>query len=512
MATGILVLAPGLRAQPAGASGGEFRVPFFSQGRQTALLTGQGAVIQADGSILLRTARVENQDAGGNTNANVIVLATNCVADLKRNVVWSADGLGLRTADGQFVLAGVGFAWWQTNNELVVSNQVRTDVRKHAASPGRAVTLSIRSDLFRLNYATNIVTFLGGVRAEDPEMNVDAGQLTVRRSATGKFDHILAGQDVRITSRRDGSVTSSDRAEYTLADSGELMELTGSPRWRDALREARADRFVLQRTPNDEPHFLRAIGNAWIKLPAGTNSLTAWPLVPSPAPRPAGGNEDAPNPGPMPEALGGATAPSRSLELTASSITIVLPPTNGPVQGLVAETDVAILAVADGWKATAQLAVLTNSVLELSGTPVWTQGDRSVRGEVLRLDTRDRSFAADGRAHIRFPAAAFGAALPGLGEPSTSAFVVRSNHFVVVESERAEFRAGALRFASPVKAQLTESNLPLGQITCRDLTVTYRERLERLGGRRGRAPRTVQPPGPTASYPPDRVRAVAGGV
>jgi hypothetical protein len=58
--------------------------------------------------------------------------------------------------------------------------------------------------------------------------------------------------------------------------------------------------------------------------------------------------------------------------------------------------------------------------------------------------------------------------------------VIRTNHYVIVESELAEFRSGLLRFAPPVKAELVESNLTLGRLTCRDLTVAYRDRLEGL--------------------------------
>jgi len=489
-----------LHAQPAAQVRGEFRAPLMTQGRQIGLLTGQGADLQNDGSIRLRTARVEYTDAGGNTNVNLIVLATNCVADLKRNVVWSPDGLSLRTADGQFALAGTGFVWTQTNNELVVSNRVRTDVRKQAASPTNAVTLTIRSESFRFNYASNVVTFRGDVRAHDPEMDVDCGQLNVRRSATGKFDHILAEEDVRITSLRDGSVTSAGRAEYTLSERGEIMELTGAPRWRDALREARAERFLLHRTPGSEPQLLRAAGQAWIRLPAGTNDLATWPLLQPATTTTAPGSPD-PTGTPAPSAdAESAGQPVRYLELSSEWITLVLPPTNGPVLGLLAETNVVIASRHDGWQAAAQRATLTNAILELDGLPVWTQGERSIRGDVLRLDTRDRSFAAEGHARIRFPAAAFGATLPTLGDTNTAAFRIRTNHVVTVESERAEFQTGVLRFAPPVRAELLEGEFVLGQLTCRDLTVTYRQRLERLDAegdvrleqlpRPGPAPRT----------------------
>lgn len=480
-----LVLPVTLNAQPIGASGGDFSVPFSEQGRQTARLTGKGWKIQPDGTMLLQTARVENHDPGGNTNANVIVFATNCIADLKQNVVWSADGLGLRTADGQFALAGVGFTWSQARNELIVSNQVRTEVRKPATATADAVPLSIRSDAFQFNYASNLVTFRGHVQAEDPELEVQSGKLTVRRGAAGKFDHLLAEDAVRITRRLDGSVTSSDRAEYRLGEEGETLDFTGHPHWQDAEREARAERFVWRRTPAAEPHFLRALGQAWIRLPAGTNSLAFGPLAAAPSPPATGeggrveasgqaGEVSAPG---VPSAPG---APPRFLELSADTITLALPPTHGAVVGLVAETNVVLDAATDGWRATARLATLTNGVLELSGAPAWTQGDRAVRGEVLWLDTRDRSFAVRGQARLRLPAAAFGAALPGLHGTNPRGPIFRTNQFVEVESEQADFRGGWLRFSPPVRAQWFEGDQPLGRLECQDLAVRYGDRLEQL--------------------------------
>ncbi len=455
---------------------GEFRAPLLSQGRQVGLLTGQGADLQDDGSIRLRTARVEYTDAGGNTNANLIVLATNCVADLKRNVVWSPDGLGLRTADGQFALDGFGFVWTQTNNELVVSNRVRTLVRKGEATDAEAVHLRIESGHFRFSYASNVVVFRDAVRAEDPEMGVECERLTVRRSPSGKFDHIVAEDAVRILSRRDGSVTTAARAEYTLSDSGERMELTGEPHWRDAVREARAERFVLQRTRKPEPQLMRAEGNAWMRLPAGTNDLGAWPMLSS-TPGTAGTAPD-----PLPAAAETNTAPraARQLELSSGLIMLALPPTNGPVQGLVAETNVLIQSRLDGWQATAGRATLTNAVLELQEDPEWRQGERSIRAEVLRLDTRDRSFEAEGKARLRFPAAAFGVNLPTLGGREQSGMTIGTNLLVEVESERAVFGRGLLRFAAPVRAQLQAGEVLVGQLTCRDLVVAYSDRLERM--------------------------------
>jgi lipopolysaccharide export system protein LptA len=157
-----------------------------------------------------------------------------------------------------------------------------------------------------------------------------------------------------------------------------------------------------------------------------------------------------------------------------------------------------LAAAADGWQATARQAVLTNGWLELSGAPAWTQGDRSVQGDVLRLNTQHRAFAAHGNARLQLPATAFGTAWPGPEDPAARPPVFRTNQFVVVESAQAEFAGAWLRFAPPVRARWFEADLLLGQLDCRDLTVRYPDRLERLTAagevRLGQFPRPGRPP------------------
>lgn len=446
-------------AQPAGQAR-EFRLPLLSQNKQTGLLTGTGARTRPDGSVLLETARVEHYDPRGNTNANLLVLATNCVVDLRNSRVSSADGLRVSTTDGQLTLEGVGFQWSQDASDLVVSNQIRTIVRKQPAAGTQSDTLIIEAGRLRLNYASNVVRFQDEVLASDPELEVRCERLTVQRGASGKFDRLLAEQDVVILSRRDGSRATSERAEYRLAEDGEVVELTGRPHWSDAAREARADLFLLERARRGGLQTLRALGHASLKLPAGTNSLADWSLF-GPAPAPAA-----------------AKPPADFIELNAGALTLVLPPTNGPVKAVLAETNVVIHDTAGAWRANAVRAVFTNEVLELTGNPVWAAGGREVRGDALRLHTVEQAVDVSGRAQLRLPLGSLVGHLPGIGDTNGPPARSLTNLMVQVESEAASFRAGRLSFTPPVQARLLEADRPLGQLTCRELTVTYRERLE----------------------------------
>ncbi len=464
LATGMLAATAGEPPSRPAARAGEFRLPLLSQNRQTGLLTGTGARTQPDGTIFLETARVEHIYPAGPTNLPLVIQATRCLVDLRQNRVSSPEELRVTTPDGQLALEGVGFLWLQSTSELVVSNQVRARLRKRPGDPApEGASLTLEAGEMHLNLATNVVTFGRGVQVADPELEVRAERLTARRNPAGRFDRLEVEGHVEILSRRDGSRTTSEHAEYRLTGPGEEVELTGRPRWTDAVREASAERFFLQRSPGGGPQHLQALGRAVLVLPLGTNSLHLGPLsagVPAPA--------------------AGSTPPADRVRLSAEALTLFLPPGPGPVRGLWAETNVVLADTAEVWRATAARAAFTNDVLELSGAPHWSGRDREVRGAVLRLDLAQRRVEVRGGAWLRLPVSAFEpprAAAPG---PSAAADRARRRWFVTVEADAAQFTAGQLTFAPPVRARLFEGEQTLGELTCRELTVSYPERLEAL--------------------------------
>lgn len=448
-------------ARPA-ARAGEFRLPLLSQNQQTGLLTGTGARTQPDGTVFLDTARVEHTYPAGLTNVQLVIQATRCLVDLRQNQVSSAEGLQVSTGDGQLALEGVGFLWLQATSELVVSNQVRTRLRKRPAAPeSEGTQLAVESGELHLRLAANQVEFRRRVRVTDPDLEVRAERLTARRNPAGRFDRLEVEGNVEIVSRRDGSRATSERAEYRLTAEGEVVELTGRPLWTDSVRAAAAERFLLERGPAEGRQVLRALGGAWIQLPLGTNSPGGWPLVAGAAsPEPAPGAERA------------------EARLSAEALTLWLPSTPGPVQGLRAETNAVIADPAGTWRATATRAGFTNEVLELTGDPHWQSRGREVRGATLRLNLPQRAVEVLGGARLRLPVDAFEPVQFGAGSTAGTSARTWTNAHVVVEADTARFREGLLSFAPPVRVRLVEGELVLGELTCRELTVAYPDRLE----------------------------------
>jgi hypothetical protein len=66
---------------------------------------------------------------------NLIATADDCFCDRTNRTANGAGPVQFRLADGRFQLSGVGFLWAQTNNILVVSNQVRSRLRGDLLQP-----------------------------------------------------------------------------------------------------------------------------------------------------------------------------------------------------------------------------------------------------------------------------------------------------------------------------------------------------------------------------------------
>jgi hypothetical protein len=124
------------RAQQNGFSANDFTsVEYFDaphQRQKKSELSGAAAQPLAGGLLVIKNLKLEMFDVDGKTN--FIVEAPECVYDTIHQTADSSGHLQLRTGDGKFHVEGDGFFWRQTDQFLMISNNVRT-VIESAFSP-----------------------------------------------------------------------------------------------------------------------------------------------------------------------------------------------------------------------------------------------------------------------------------------------------------------------------------------------------------------------------------------
>ena len=82
--------------------------------RLKSLLTGQSAVQQPGGEILVNVMRVETYSYDGDTRkVDLIVEAPSCTFDFRERIASSPGPLRVRREDGRLIIAGEGFQWRQ---------------------------------------------------------------------------------------------------------------------------------------------------------------------------------------------------------------------------------------------------------------------------------------------------------------------------------------------------------------------------------------------------------------
>ena len=448
----VLASAPaaGPSAKPAAAVRGRFRVPFYDSRNPQRLLSelaGEGAKLEPNGRIRLQSARVFTFDAQGRTN--LIVYATNCVFDPARRAAESAEPLRVESGDGRLTLEGRGFLWRQTNNALVISNEVRTLLRR----PPPEGPLRIQSRRFEARLDRNEVEYSGEVLAWDKRRTVRCGRLRAARNERGDFERIAAEEAVRVQDAEVGGEVRAERALY-LAGETRRIEFAGGAHWADGAREAAADRFLIL----PEKRELLATGAARIRFPAAPDSL---------------------QPGPLPGAPSQETA-SSAVEAAAEWIRALLPLTNGPVRAFQARTNVTIRLPRRGIRAVARAADYTpEQGLSLRGAPEWQGPGWRLRAETFHLDPQGQSFVAEGPVFLRVDGSVW--ALPPKEEGKPAVGKKKSPpQWLETRSRRLSYAANVMRFEGPARARYLIAGRVRTVLEADSLFVRYEGRLRSL--------------------------------
>lgn len=105
-------------------------IPGVATNRLKTLLTGSNAQPQLGGLLLVNGLRIESFRETGPSES--VILAPQCLFEMASRNASSTGRLEMFSSDGRFSIAGDGFLWRAANASLIISNRVRTFIRKDA--------------------------------------------------------------------------------------------------------------------------------------------------------------------------------------------------------------------------------------------------------------------------------------------------------------------------------------------------------------------------------------------
>jgi lipopolysaccharide export system protein LptA len=340
-----------------------------------AQVTGSDARALPNGLVLLKDFELRGFRDGEPSHLQVIALAPECMVDYRdgRQLVENAGLVRIFTPTTNLYVQGTGFYCAESNQVLVISNQVETRVVKSllrsslfpAPKTGDDEVVWIFSEHGQFDYRSNLVNYAGNVRVKDPQFEMLSPFLSVQFTTNQTPESILAWENVTITLTNKGIATGAT-ASYHLTNGMELLELTGDARWHNGLQEASAAAFTYD--PNR--HFLIADDAVRARWPNPATNLTAPPVF---------------------------------RELWADHATLQMSTNGDIVDAMNAEGNVIIVNQADQSRANAAKASYdrTSDSYELTGEADWRNDKMEVQGDRLTTADSNQVFHAQGHAHFK---------------------------------------------------------------------------------------------------------------
>ena len=464
-----------------------------AQGRKTVVRGEDARPIGPIGQGLLELTKMRAETYRGQEK-DMLVEAANCLFDSRANVASSPGALSIHTADGRFSIEGKTFRWQvgdtRLSSRLVISNQVHSLVRKRLVNanpaggapapfpkpvqPVRALPLGqtppgsstnefieITSEAFE--YQADLAVYRGHVRAHEVEGDLICGVLTVFfQGESGAIERIEAEQDVVLTQGPTRVV--ADKAVYTIGQGNDVVQFTGHAVWTDGPRQGSGERVSYDR----QQGIVRSEEKAYLKLPRtslGESGLLS--IGPNSPARPA------------------TSSTNSFVEVFSDTITIQLPPTNGPVRRLEAERSVLIVDPYQDGRALADKAIYEDAtgILELTGSPMLQTERRLVMGKTIKINRNTRVLAAAPEAYLKLPVQGLGqlGMLTAASANLPASAAARTNQFIEVWSKEFEYHTNVLLFLGQVRANFLDGDVPRGKLTCdTSLTIRYGEHLDSL--------------------------------
>jgi lipopolysaccharide export system protein LptA len=409
-----------------------------------ATVTGRDAANLGGGTVLLKDFELKGLKDGQASQVQVIARAPQCHVNLTRNLAGDPGPVTIFTPTTNLFVQGVGFFCAQSNQLLVLSNQVETRVVKALlrsslfASPktgapaDAAQILKISSDHGQFDYQSNLVDYAGNVRVVDPQYQMVSPFLSIQFASNQTVETILAWDGVVVTLTNKGVATGAT-ASYSATNGNEILELAGGAEWRNGQQQAKAAKF----TYDPARHFLIADEDVRVRWPnPATND----------------------------------SAPPTFRELFAGDSTLQMTPDGGLVDRMTCEGNVIIVNQADHSRAMAAKAVYdrTNDLFQLTGDASWWNDQMEVRGQTLSMAASNKIYHAQGDAQLKLKVSGAGTPAAGSSGRSTTQCLYISSDDIV---SKIISQTNLVTFRGNVHARLLEGEQLQDTLTARLLLV-----------------------------------------
>lgn len=422
---------------------------------------GTSATPLGKGEIMVTDFETRVLRGGSQNQVQITARTPECRFNVDTLIAYSTNRIQIFSPTTNVFMQGRGFFCSQTNSFIVISNEVETFVRRdvtnltQSASGTNVAIISeefyrILSDRLELQYELNLVVYSGHVRVLQDQVRVDCDRLTTRfvtnRFTTNQFttnsvEQIIADGHVIVTTPEHGRAT-GDHAVYTMVDGSAVIELTGHAAWTDGERESRAEKF----TYNRAHHQMVADGSAVMRFP--NNALNQTNLANAAAKRET----------------------NRLTELAARRITVQLPLTNGPIEGLLAEDNVVITNRYDRTRATAAKAsyTRTDETFTLSGNPLCEMEKGELRGQLITFCRTNQTFKSRGGSFLKLR---LDGGMMNSQFAAATNVVETTNRFIQVAARDFDYSGNLATFTEKVHAEFLQSQAVLGTLDCDTLNL-----------------------------------------
>jgi lipopolysaccharide export system protein LptA len=404
-------------------------------GSQAVQLPGAGTVF------LVQKFNLTTFRNGDEHDVQLIAQGPECHLNSATKFGWDAGRVEIFTPTTNFYTEGIGFFCAQSNQLLIISNQVQTRIVKSMikspllgeqntnAPAASNQVIRIFADYAELHYNSNVVTYLGHVHVVDPQMDITSQKMDVYYTTNGNVDRIFWNDDVVVSTTNHGRATGAF-ASYVITNNTELIQLSGGSSWQNGNQQAQADQFNYE--PNS--HFLTATNHVRIRWPQ--NSATA---------------QNAPSSG-----------STNFMSLNSDFATAQMGQTNGQVQFITAAGDVAITNESDHSHSFSQHANYNRArdLLELTGDPVWQNARMRVSGWALALQLSNKIYHAEGQARLKMR----------IGE-TNSASNRQTDQWLYISSSTMNYASNTATFTEPVAAAVTNNGALADTLSSKLLTL-----------------------------------------